>query len=624
MPSFYRHLLFHTAVLLIFSTIAVAGEVPGAFSVNRIRIDGRYSLKKKEVLSAMAIKPPARWRIWVKRPVVSEEEVADDAKRIIRLYKSYGFYHVGVQYAVDVGNKSMDKTIGEKIATARVTFHIEEGAPVFVDTISIETDSSETSLPETDLLLSIPLKTGLRFEEKLYRESKKLLQKQFGTKGYPLAEVSGKALVYPATNKATVTYDIVPGPQCFFGETTVIGDNLIVKEKILDRARTYQPEELYDTRKVERTQRNLYNLDVFKAAVIEPEDPDPETGRVPMTLELKPKKQQNVKIGIGYGDEDGVRLKGAWTYRNLLGLAGKLKLEAKRSDLMEKVSAGYDQPYFWDSRSALQTEAGSLRETFDSYDNLRIFGTTKLTRRLERHIELTAAYLAEYSELQDLKLSDPWERIAFRRDNAYFISSIFLEIGRKTSNSDTNPKKGSVLTGSVEIAPSLLGSELTYFKPSIELITYYELPFRTVFAGRVKFQTISDLENNKNIPIFKRLFLGGANTVRGYGYQKLGPLDATGNPEGGQFTALGNIELRRPIYGIVSGVLFLDMGMVDTEEFHFNGSDMRYSTGGGIRIDTPVGPLRLDVGYKLNPLDTPDGAGKTDRWRLHFNIGHAF
>ncbi len=604
--------------------MVAAENLPETFHINRVKIVGRQHLKKKEIRKVMALKPPAVWRFWAKRPVATREDLEDDAKRIIQLYKNSGFYHVDVQHTVHISGESTDKTIGERVATAQVTYLIQEGAAVLVDKISIRTDSRETPVPESDLLPSIPIKIGLRFEEKIYRESKKLLQKQFGARGYPLAEVSGKALVYPATNKATVSYVIIPGPRCFFGETTVIGDNLTVKEKIITRARDYQPGELYDTRKVEKTQRNLYNLDVFKAAVIQPEDPDPETGRVPMTLELKPKKRQNVKMGIGYGDEDGIRLKGAWTYRNPVGLAGKLKLEARRSDLMEKVSAGYDQPYFLDSSSALQTEAGMLRETLDSYDSLRWFGTTRFTRKLQRSKALTAAYLIEYSELQDLNLINPEDRTAFRKDNAYFISSLFLEMERKTTDNDMNPKKGSDITGSVEIAPSLLGSELTYFKPSIELIKYYRLPFRTVLASRLKLETITDLEKNEDIPIFKRLFLGGANTVRGYAFQKLGPLDATGNPEGGQSTALANIELRRPIVGIVSGVLFLDMGMVDKEGLQVNGDDMRYSTGCGIRVTTPVGPLRLDIGYKLNPPDNPDGSGKMDRWRLHFNIGHAF
>jgi len=226
--------------------------------------------------------------------------------------------------------------------------------------------------------------------------------------------------------------------------------------------------------------------------------------------------------------------------------------------------------------------------------------------------------------LQDLNLTNSQDRIAFKENNSYLISSLYLEVERNTTDNDTNPKKGSNIDGFVEVAPSFLGSELTYIKPSIELIKYFELPFRTIFAGRVKFQTIADLENNEDIPVFKRLFLGGANTVRGYAFQRLGPLDDSGNPKGGQSTTLANIELRRPIFGIVSGVLFMDVGMVEMDRFKFDGGDFRYSTGGGIRVDTPVGPLRLDLGYKLNPPDNPDGTGKMDRWRIHFNIGHAF
>ncbi len=366
MFSFYRYLFLVVTVLLTLSTIAMAEALPETLLIRRIDIDGRHSLKKKEIIKAMSVKVPARWRVWAKHPVVAEEDLEDDANRIVQLYKSRGFYHVDVRYAIDADGQSKKRRAGEKIVTARVAYHIKENAPVLVDTISIETANGETLVPVTDLLLSIPLKTGLRFEEKLYRESKKLLKKRFGAKGYPLAEVSGTALVYPATNKAAVTYIITPGPKCFFGETTVIDDKLTVKEKIVDRARGYQPGELYDTRKVERTQRNLYNLDVFKAALLQPEDPDPENGRVPMRLELRPKKRRNVKMGIGYGDEDGIRLKGAWTYRNLANLAGRLKFEAHRSDLEEKISTIYDQPYFWNSRSALQIEAGMLRETVDS------------------------------------------------------------------------------------------------------------------------------------------------------------------------------------------------------------------------------------------------------------------
>lgn len=606
MISFFRLAALLSA--LLFSTAGFAAELPETFKVNRIKIKGTERIEKKEVTSVLMIRPPSRWRFWKKHPDASEEDISDDTERIAQYYKSIGYYSANVTYDVRLVKKT----------AARVTYRIKEGEPVTVDSIVIEFDGNEEPVPVEDLLGAISLQTGMRFEEKAYRESKQTILKKLGSNGYPMAQVTGKALIYPSTNKATVTFVISPGRLCFFGDTTVISDEPIVSEKVLERSRTYRTETLYDTRKVDQSQRNLYNLDIFKTAVIQPGTPDPDTGIVPMTLELKPKKKQSIKLGVGYGDEDGLRLRAGWSYRNPFDRAGKLTFEAKRTDLLEKASAGYSQPYFWDARSALHTEAGVLREFFDSFESDNLYGTARITRKMKSHLDLTAAYFLEYSELKDLNLTDPEELAAFREDHSFFISSVFLEIELNTVDNETNPEKGGVVTASVDFASTLFGSELAFIKPSIEYKKYFELPLGIVLAGRVRFETIFDPETNDDIPIFKRLFLGGANTVRGFSFQKLGPLDETGNPEGGLSSALANIELRRPIVGILSGVLFLDMGMLDEDKLHYSEEEVYTSTGAGLRVDTPLGPLRLDYGYKLNPTE------KTDRWRIHFNIGHAF
>jgi outer membrane translocation and assembly module TamA len=154
-----------------------------------------------------------------------------------------------------------------------------------------------------------------------------------------------------------------------------------------------------------------------------------------------------------------------------------------------------------------------------------------------------------------------------------------------------------------------------------------------VLAGRIRYETIQETEDTDLIPINKRLFLGGTNTVRGYGYQKLGPLDASGNPVGGQSALNGNIELRHPIYKKISGVAFIDMGFLGVDPLTFNGDELRFTGGVGLRYDTPVGPLRIDLGYKLNPptvgdvtvspVPNPDDDIE-DRWKIHFSIGQAF
>jgi outer membrane protein insertion porin family/translocation and assembly module TamA len=610
--------------VLFFAVAGLAADLPNTFRVHRVDIEGTHDLKDKEIRSTLLLSPPSRWRFWKKRPMACGEDLSDDADRIIQLYKSNGYYHSQVTYDVQISKGS-----GASPASAHVTYHIEEGMPVTVDSILIDFEDLEIPVSVENLLGAIPLKPGMRFEEKAYRKSKQTIQKQFGGNGYPLAEITGKALIYPSTKKADITFSVDPGQLCFFGSTTVVGDGPFVSEKVLQRSRTYLSGEVYDTAKVEKSQRNLYNLDVFKAAVIQPDLPDPETGQVSLNLELKPKKKQSIKLGVGYGNEDGIRLRAGWTYRNPFRRAGRLTFEAKQTDLLRKASTGYSLPYFWDSRSALDTEVGTLQEFLDSYESLELFTTMRITRTMKYHLKLTTAYILEYSELTDLNLTDPQEQAAYREDHSFLTSSIFLEINRNTADNELNPKKGSNITGFVEIASSLIGSDLTYVKPSLEFKQYIDLPLGIVLAGRVRFETIFDHEDAKEIPVYKRLFLGGANTVRGYAYQKLGPLDETGNPLGGQSSALANIELRRPIIGILSGVLFLDMGTVNEEKFNFAQEEIRTSAGAGLRVDTPLGPIRLDYGYQLNPPELPgDNADSSiwssDRRRIHFNIGHAF
>ena len=205
-------------------------QLPETIRIRSIKMTGIRSMKTKEVRSVLAIPPPSAWRIWVKRPTASEEDLADDARRISRFYISSGFYHALVAYDVHIPEATYEET-----PSAEVIYHIEEGEPVLVDSVVIDLGDMDTPVQEKQLQELIPLKTGMRFEEKAYRESKRLILNKFGSVGYPLAEISGKAMIYTSTNKAVVTFNVMPGRSCYFGETTVIGDMSVLNDKILNR-----------------------------------------------------------------------------------------------------------------------------------------------------------------------------------------------------------------------------------------------------------------------------------------------------------------------------------------------------------------------------------------------------
>jgi outer membrane protein assembly complex protein YaeT len=560
---------------------------------------------------------------------LTESDLSDDVQKIRQFYQAVGFFNTVVTYTIKQKETLSPESTSKKptadqlippLYAAEVEFKVEEGPRVYTKRIDIAMKGKTAGIDSKQIYATLLIKEEQPFEIEKYRASKTAIVKEFGKRGYPFSQVSGNVTVDIHRNIAIVVFDIAPGDRKKFGKLTIRQKELPVKDVVIRRAVTFKPGEVFDAAKVEKSQRNLYDLDVFKSAMIKIDDPPPIDEEIPMNLELKSKKPQTVKFGLGYGSEDGIRVKSGWTYRNLGGWAGRLSLNAKRSDLYEGIWGDYTQPYFLDSENHLRSGMGIEDEKLDSYENLKTYGNVNVTRKLVESWEALIGYNLEANRLKNIRVINPEELQAFERDHNYWISSVTFGIVRNTTDDEINPTKGRRMSILVETASESIGSNLSFVKPDLEIKEYLPLPFQSIFACRIRLQSLRRMGNTDYIPIFKRLFLGGSNTVRGYGYQQLGPIDDTGNPLGGLSSMNANIELRRRIHESFSGVIFLDMGRIEEKSFHYDLTKIRYSSGVGIRYDTPVGPVRVDWGYKL----TPSADEKKDLWRLHFSIGQAF
>jgi outer membrane protein insertion porin family/translocation and assembly module TamA len=181
-----------------------------------------------------------------------------------------------------------------------------------------------------------------------------------------------------------------------------------------------------------------------------------------------------------------------------------------------------------------------------------------------------------------------------------------------------DPKTGSLHTVSVALAGSYLGSQASFVRSQMETAWYFNWPPPTTIAVAARLGLATPLGTSTSLPSQERFYAGGSSTIRGYPQDKVGPLDANGNPLGGNALLIANAEWRVPLWRWLSGVAFLDVGAVTPDVSQLDASAFKTGVGGGLRIATPIGPIRFDAGYALNPIEN------TGRWQFYIAIGHAF
>jgi outer membrane protein assembly factor BamA len=217
------------------------------------------------------------------------------------------------------------------------------------------------------------------------------------------------------------------------------------------------------------------------------------------------------------------------------------------------------------------------------------------------------------------------------------LNAMGFDLQHTTADSLLDAHHGYQVAFHVEQAGRFLPGTFNYYALSIDGRQYLPIGGNVVIASRLQLGNIRPVSNDpKNVPFSKKYFLGGATSLRGWGRYEVSPLSvpapecnmcpSSGLPIGGNSLLAFNEELRAELVGKLGAVLFLDGGNVWADSWGVNVKDLRYAVGPGLRYQTPVGPIRLDVGYQLNPI--PDlrvnGSPQQRRWRIHFSIGQAF
>jgi len=453
--------------------------------------------------------------------------------------------------------------------------------------------------------------------------------------GYPYAKVNtdedneGK--------QATITFTAEPGKIAHFGPVEVTG-NQSVSDRIIERELTYKPGDLYRRSVVQDSQRRLYGLELFQFANIEPLNPELQPADVPTRITVAEGSHHRVNFGVGYGSEEKGRVDAQYHHLNFFGGARTAGAHVRYSSLDRGIRLDFNQPYFFRPHFSISGEGQQWYTFTPAYESVVSGVKATLTHRQNRRTSWAVSLTSERdrSTVDPVVLADPRNRTSLialglnpeTRQQTGTLNSVGFDMQHSTADNVLNAHRGYQIAFHAEEAGRLLPGTFNYYALSLDGRHY--LPIggdRVSLASRAQIGNIRPVGNDiNNVPFSKKFFLGGATSVRGWGRYEISPLSGAGLPVGGNSMFAWTEELRAMLHGNLGGVLFMDAGNVWADSGAFDLHDLRYAIGPGLRYQTPIGPIRFDFGYQLNPIPglVVNGRPQQRRWRIHFSIGQAF
>ena len=586
-------------------------ELPPAaeYALTAVRIEGAHGVSARSVRGVMLSRVHpwyTPWRRWLDPVAFNAAILRTDLERVDTLLRESGYYTAQVTYELVPDDTGL-----------AIVLHIEEGPPTRVADVAVTvTDVDLTAEDDAALRGLLALRQGDVFTQEAYDHSRAELERWYLERGFAYVDVAKAAVVDIATQQAAVTYTITRGIPAVFGATTVSGQEALPDTMML-RELAYRPGEAYDPRKLATTQARIFGLGLFRSVTVEPANLDERSGTVEVLIQVAEGPPRSLKLGVGYGLEDELRAQVQWQHNNFLGDGRRLGVQLKGSLITQSIEGEFRQPHFLHPRQTFVLPLSERREDEPGYTLLQ----TRLAPRIERRLlpELTASigYTIEYDDLSGVSEETKQRLDEFQARGV--LSGVTATIERNTAGDLLDPRTGSVLTLTVEQAGGPWGGAFTLYRGLFEAKTYLPAWLHDqVLALRFRLGAGDGFGGSKDLPMFRRFYAGGIASTRGYDRFKLGPLTSNEKPIGGRSLIEGNMELRTPVYAGFGAVVFVDAGRVDLDPWRYDLGHLQYSTGPGIRYQTPIGPLRLDFGF---PLNAPDGLPS---WQIHFSIGQAF
>jgi outer membrane protein assembly complex protein YaeT len=616
-------------LVLALAALAVATAAcreEGTIKVKSLTFKGVNAVDAGRLKTALATRQSSKIP-WGRKAYFDRSRFDADLKRMQAFYADRGY--------PDARVTGFDVKLNEKQDEVDLTVTIAEGEPVRVAAIDFR--GFEVIPPDhlEEMKKRVPLKVGEPRDRQLVVATHDLAVNELKDHGYPYGKVTTNE-ENAADKQAALAFVAEPGKVAHFGPVEVVG-NKSVGEGVIRRELTFKPGELYRRSILQNSQRRLYGMELFQFANIEPLNPEQQPEEVPIRVTIAEGNHQRVNFGVGYGTEEKARVDSEYHHVNFLGGARSAGVHARWSSLDRGVRADFNQPYFFRPHFSLGSEGQKWYTFTPAYKSIITGVKMTMTHRDTERTSWSVSINSEHSSsaidpefINDPSLRD--ELIALGLDPTTLeqngvLNAIGFDLQHSTADNLLNARRGYQVAFHAEEAGRLVPGSFNYYAASADARHYLPFSDRLVFASRVQIGNIRPVGREaSNVPFSKKYLLGGATSIRGWGRYEVSPLSGSGLPIGGNSMLAMSGELRAVVRGNFGAVLFVDAGNVWAESMDFQLNDLRYAVGPGLRYQTPVGPVRFDVGYQVNPIEglLVNGAEQKRRLRFHFSIGQAF
>jgi outer membrane protein insertion porin family len=583
-------------------TVAIQIEEGLRHIVERVIIQGSRHVSTGEIRAQMLTRPPKGLGNGVYAASVLQEDLA----AVRALYQKNGFLNTRVKDTV---------TVAPQTAKVDVTLDIDEGIQTLVGRVTIQ---GQSPVAADGLLAATQLKPGTPYRPSALTDDEDAVAAQIAARGYPHVLVKSRVTMAADQSRADIVFDIDAGPYVELGRVFWFG-NFRTRRSLLKRQLKMKEGQPFSLAAVLDAQRRLRDLDLFQSVQVRTIGLKEKASKVHLLVTMVEKASDYFELGGGYQTDKGFYGRTKVGDRNFLGTGKDLRLAGEQSQAGYRWEAGATDPRLL--ASDVSADLGLYIENQEAFNQDFGYDTWggKLTFARPWGPHVTTALGLSYERRQQYLRERDASSLAVDPETLKPRAIVVTSPAIRWDNRDSfiRPRRGGLASLAVDISRGLESSLDNFVKYKLDLRGYHTSYQQLTIAGRAFVGYIQPYGVNGQIPEDQLFFLGGTNDVRGFAENML-RFNADQNPVGGRLALAGNLEGRYDLTDNWELALFVDAGSVQKAPDNQGDDSWRYSAGLGLRYLTPIGPIGLLYGRKLNPR-----RGESNG-QFHISIGYTF